>query len=356
MPKREGKGAQPKQRPLEVVAAEYDAHFERQFGGRWPALRSALLSPVEHACLLNKYCTESAAPSLGDAEKVPLTLPCYRRRGQGFPPAQADATGLLAFHLLDAASLLAVEALGVTPGDNVLDVCAAPGGKAVAILQLLDLSHGQLSCNDSSANRCNRLRRVLGQTLPREHSFAVKVTQHDATVQSSFARLFNAILVDAPCSSDRYVLQNVDELLRWTHQTPAKNAHIQFKLLCSALQAARSPSVVVYTTSALDSCENDGVVAAVLKRFPERVRVRPTTQQPFGEPTPLGGWICLPDTADGWGPCYLCTLEVFDGHPGEQGGEADGESSEEDTSDSEGEHDRPRGHLSSILKSHKRGN
>lgn len=309
-------GAAPanKPRPLEVVAAEYEEHFQRKFGARWPELRSALLSPLVYASLTNKYCSQNAAPAEDiRTEALPLKLSCCRRvdRDQSFPPPQADAAGLLANYLIDAASLVAVEALDVSPGDIVLDMCAAPGGKAVAILQQLDLVRGgQLQCNDASADRCARLRRALGQYVPREQSSAIKITQHDGTVQTSFARLFNKVLVDAPCSTDRHLLQNVQELQRWTPATPARNAERQFKLLCSALQAARSPALVVYTTTALDDRENDGVVRAVLQRFPERVRVRPVAQLAFGEPTALGGWLVLPDRADGWGPLYFAALEV----------------------------------------------
>jgi 16S rRNA C967 or C1407 C5-methylase (RsmB/RsmF family) len=199
------------------------------------------------------------------------------------------------------------------------------------MLQLLDLGRGQLQCNDASADRCARLKRVLGQYVPRELSAAVKVTQHDASVQSSFPRLFSKVLVDAPCSSDRHLLQNLPELQRWTPTAAAKNAERQFKLLCSALQAARSPALVAYCTHALDAREDDGVVRAVLQRFPERVRVRPAAQLAFGEPTPLGGWMVLPDRADGWGPFYLCVLEVHDrGGAGaaEEAGSSSAESSE----------------------------
>lgn len=48
-----------------------------------------------------------------------------------------DSTGVCSYYLMDAASVLAVEALGVRKGDKVLDLCAAPAGKSVAILQKL---------------------------------------------------------------------------------------------------------------------------------------------------------------------------------------------------------------------------
>lgn len=64
---------------------------------------------------------------------------------------------------MDGASLLPVLALGVQPGDTVLDMCAAPGGKSLAILQTL--SPKLLVCNDLSASRLTRIHKVLGQFL-----------------------------------------------------------------------------------------------------------------------------------------------------------------------------------------------
>lgn len=53
----------------------------------------------------------------------------------GFFSLRPDSAGLLSYYLLDAASVLPVLALGVQPGDAVLDLCAGPGGKTLAILQ-----------------------------------------------------------------------------------------------------------------------------------------------------------------------------------------------------------------------------
>lgn len=327
-PSRSQAAKAPKQRPLPVVAAEYDAHFARQFGPeRWQQLRAALLAPPAHVRLVNRFCehTELEEDSaLTAGEPLPLALSCYRcTPGTSFPPPRGDGSGLLEHYLLDGASLLAVEALRVGPTDVVLDVCAAPGGKAIAALQRLQPhAGGQLQCNDVSPDRCARLRKVLAQYLPREHSAAVRVTQHDATVLTSFPRRFSKVLVDAPCSTDRHLLQNPAELVHWTVRTPEANADRQLKLLCGALQAARAPATVVYSTCALDERENDGVIRAVLRRYSERVRARAPADLPFGEPTPAGGWFVLPDSSDGFGPFYLCVLDVCEVAAGASVGDA----------------------------------
>lgn len=306
-------------RPLQAVVAEYDKHFHRLFGGRWASIRTALLRNPEHACLVNKFCEEGppwaseAAPAAEEVERLDLSLWCYSKRSGAFDVPTADASGILSHYLLDGGSLLAVEALQVLPADEVLDMCAAPGGKAVAIMQKLQPAlGGQLWCNDVSPDRCLRLQRVIGQYVPRTHARALWVTHHDATIVTSFPRRFTKVLVDAPCSTDRHLLHDREELGRWSAKTPLVNAQRQAKLLATAVMAARAPARIVYSTCALDWRENDGVVLSILRKFPELVSVAALTQLPFGRPTPAGGWIVLPDV-DTWGPLYFCALKVSDG-------------------------------------------
>ncbi|MGH0164156.1 UNVERIFIED_CONTAM: hypothetical protein FKN15_074719 [Acipenser sinensis] len=97
----------------------------------------------------------------------------------GFSPARLDGSGLLGCYLLDAASVLPVLALDVQPGHTVLDLCAAPGGKTLALIQTQ--ACWRLAANDSSVSRTGRLRRILQSYIPREHSTEdrVRITSFD---------------------------------------------------------------------------------------------------------------------------------------------------------------------------------
>ena len=86
-----------------------------------------------------------------------------------FPPSKSYNNRCSGYYLMDAASVMPVLALDVQPDDDVLDMCAAPGGKAMLILQCLDSdSGGSLLCNDSSLSRLNRLRNVLTTYYPED--------------------------------------------------------------------------------------------------------------------------------------------------------------------------------------------
>ena len=96
----------------------------------------------------------------GFHEGTPGSLECYHLpQGFAFPPPKKTSNGLLAYYLMDAASILPVVTLGVDPSSTVLDMCAAPGGKSVLIAQLLSGS-GVLVSNEPVYTRRGKLFRV----------------------------------------------------------------------------------------------------------------------------------------------------------------------------------------------------
>ncbi|XP_067003144.2 5-methylcytosine rRNA methyltransferase NSUN4 isoform X2 [Anabrus simplex] len=126
-----------------------------------------------------------------------------------FPSPKRGSTGVLNYYLMDGGSVLPVLALGLEPGDAVLDMCAAPGGKSLAMLQTL--YPGQLVCNDIQESRTNRIYSVFKQYLYdvdkwREQLF---ITQNDGrTIQDQ--NLYHKILVDVPCTTDRHSVHEND--------------------------------------------------------------------------------------------------------------------------------------------------
>ena len=296
-----------------------------------PRLASTLLPalelPAPPSVLLNCFASRAAraeylSSTPGGASacaRVRGLLPeldaWTRLDGGAFPPLHVGAgalaaDALIAYHL-DAASLLPVCALEPARGARVLDMCAAPGGKALALAQLL--RGGSLTANDLSPGRRRRLREVLSLYLPPlgqggGDAPAVTLTAVDATLLGAFgSAAFDAVLLDAPCSSDRHVLRDAAALSAWSPGRIKVNARRQSALLACALDAVRPGGTVVYSTCALSVRENDGVVAKALAKAAGAVTLVPLKFS-FGEPTPLGGWLVLPDAAAGAGPLYIAKL------------------------------------------------
>lgn len=273
------------------------------------------------------------------AEKLPfLSIPCYvpassaaaerndddRSGGGGggdgtvveFPKPERGINRVMDYYLLDAASVLITEALSVQPNDAVLDLCAAPGGKSVAILQRLTGHSGTLDCNEYDERRRKRLQSVLQDYAPADvYGSRVTVTGFDGTVSHFFKKAhYDRVLVDAPCSSDRHLIHNSREMEQWSPLLSGQMAQRQFLLLMTALRAVKPGGLIVYGTCSLSEHENDAVVS---KALTDSVRVCGIKCELAGtcewnvssiaEAT-THGWIVLPDTSGGWGPLFFAIL------------------------------------------------
>ncbi|KAM6980484.1 tRNA (cytosine(34)-C(5))-methyltransferase, mitochondrial [Aplochiton taeniatus] len=197
------------------------------------------------------------------------SLQCYIHSSVVRFPSQAHRSGhLKQYYLLNAASLLPVLALGVQDGDRVLDLCSAPGGKALAILQTANPA--LLCCNELDPQRRDWLAKTLESFLPQSLSNTVIISNQDGQdFGQREAGMYDKVLVDAPCSNDRsWLYSSSDQQGEMRLRERAKLPRLQVQLLKSALATVRPGGVVVYSTCTLSRSENHGVVEQVLNTFP----------------------------------------------------------------------------------------
>jgi 16S rRNA (cytosine1407-C5)-methyltransferase len=114
---------------------------------------------------------------------------------------------------------------------------------------------------------------------------------------------FGAILLDAPCSSERHVLASETALAQWTPARPRFLARRQWALLSAAFLLLAPRGSLVYATCALSPEENDAVAGRLLEKYGGAVHLDPP-DFPEGEPTQYGRLI-LPDCDGGMGPMYV---------------------------------------------------
>ncbi|OXB65225.1 hypothetical protein ASZ78_014890 [Callipepla squamata] len=140
----------------QVVLDHFEKQYTTELGDAWSSVRFSFSQPRDvltypscwqHAILLNKFsrttdledtlCAQGYQSAFrGTLPYLPRSLKCYVSRTPRRFPSQKHQTGKLKeYYLLNAASMLPVLALEVKDGEDVLDLCAAPGGKSVAILQ-----------------------------------------------------------------------------------------------------------------------------------------------------------------------------------------------------------------------------
>ncbi len=162
-------------------------------------------------------------------------------------------------HCQEEASLLPVAVLDPRPGERVLDLCAAPGGKTAMIALALG-NRGTVVANDVQADRI----RALRGTLDRLGLVNVTVTRADGCNYPREAGRFDKVLVDAPCSAEGTLRKRA-----WLGSTgPAASrecAGRQRALLRKAVQLCRPGGRIVYSTCTFAPEENEAVVDATLR-------------------------------------------------------------------------------------------
>ena len=158
------------------------------------------------------------------------------------------------FYVQDPSTLLAVRELDPQPGESVLDLCAAPGGKLTALAQLMH-NEGRLLAHDTTPDRlklidqnCARLGVTCAQTLL------------PSTLNSQPSTTFDRILLDAPCSNTGVMRRRVD--LRWRIRLGelGRLRLTQLELLRQAATLLKPGGLLVYSTCSLEPEENSEVI------------------------------------------------------------------------------------------------
>jgi 16S rRNA C967 or C1407 C5-methylase (RsmB/RsmF family) len=288
-------------------AVEFNKYFLEIYGDRWTKILAALLGPEIQVARWNQLLD---AKMVNRKELKNLSGAYYWQGGE----LARVPEGLILEYVMDPASILAARALEVEMGDRVLDMCAAPGGKALILAEALK-EGGELIANELSPQRRERLTKVIQQYVPKEIRNRIWVTGKEAGLYASqTAMKFDRILLDAPCSGERHLLGNVKEMSQWSLARSRKLALRQYALISGALEGLNNGGRMVYSTCTINPIENDGVVAKLLKKKPNKVKIVDYIPEVVGEKTEYG-WIYLPDrTIESFdhlsmGPIYFSVLE-----------------------------------------------
>ncbi|WP_258159201.1 RsmB/NOP family class I SAM-dependent RNA methyltransferase [Rhizobium sp. TH2] len=168
-----------------------------------------------------------------------------------------------AWWVQDAAASIPARLMGDLRGKRVADLCAAPGGKTAQLI----LKGGNVTAVEQSANRMKRLKGNLAR-LGYEAEF-----QQAKLEDLKPAELFDAVLLDAPCSSTGTIRRHPD--VYWTKDMAdvEKLASVQARLLRSAFGLVKPGGTLVFSNCSLDPLEGEELVAAFLAEVPDAERV-----------------------------------------------------------------------------------
>lgn len=205
--------------------------------------------------------------------------------------------GLL--YLINPSSLLPPAALAPEPGEQVLDLCAAPGGKSIQLAARLfsgapTPDTGHLAAVEAIKPRFFKLKALLERYgAPAEQARVRLFLKDGRAVGGAVPERFDRVLIDAPCSSEaRFESEDDASMAHWSPRKLAECAHKQKGLLRSGLDALRVGGRLVYCTCSFAPEENEAVVSAVLAELDGTVTTAPTR---FPDAVPTQPGLELPD-------------------------------------------------------------
>ena len=278
----------------------FESYFEGIYKNRWKARKEALLQ-AEHQIIRATF----DAPKAKSNDHI-FNFPLYTKETKGIH-FEKNETGLKQYYIMDPASVIAASSLEIAPDDHVLDMCAAPGGKSLVLLERLKT--GVLWCNEISTARRIKLKSVIQEYVPKQMREQVFIKGKDGIKYGMmFPDHFDKILVDAPCSGEQHLLHSPKELEKWSLKRTKRLSAAQYALLCSALLALKPEGQILYSTCSISPLENDEVIKRLLERKGDTVELDLPEININGIERTKFGYIMLPDVCQA-GPIYFSRLK-----------------------------------------------
>ncbi|MBU4541850.1 MAG: RsmF rRNA methyltransferase first C-terminal domain-containing protein [Firmicutes bacterium] len=168
------------------------------------------------------------------------------------------------YYVQEPTAMAAVEVLDPKPGDWVLDLCAAPGGKSTQIGARLQ-GIGLLVANELVNSRAG----ILSTNIERMGmANAIVTNEFPERLVDSFYESFDKILVDAPCSGEGMFRKDPGALADWSLERVDRCMGKQEKILESAHRLLKPGGVLVYSTCTFSPEENEQIIEAFIEKYP----------------------------------------------------------------------------------------
>ena len=175
------------------------------------------------------------------------------------------------YYIQEPSAMTPAAVLPVEPGDRVLDLCAAPGGKSTELAAKLR-GEGVLVSNDISNSRAKALLKNLELFGTRN---AVIVSEPPAKLAERFTGYFDKILVDAPCSGEGMFRKSPAIMKNWEQYGVEYYRKLQREILPSAVKMLRPGGMLLYSTCTFSPEEDEDTLAFLLREYPELSMAEP---------------------------------------------------------------------------------
>lgn len=250
-----------------TLPEEFLDRMRDRLGDEFPAFLESYSAPRQYGLRVNGLKLspeefERIAPF--PVKKIPW-IPDGFFYGEDARPARHPYYSAGIYYLQEPSAMTPASRLPVHPGERVLDLCAAPGGKATELAAKLK-GRGVLVANDISISRARALLRNL-ELMGASNCFVTNETPQ--RLAGAFPEYFDKILVDAPCSGEGMFRKDGGVAAAWNPERVKTCAAMQRQILECAGAMLKPGGMLLYSTCTFAPEENEENISWFLKHFPE---------------------------------------------------------------------------------------
>ena len=278
---------------MNAMPGSFIERMSRQLRDELPDFLHALEQPAIRGIRMNRMKPFTGMEAYTSGERVPWAE-------EGFILREDSLAGSTVFHeagafyLQEPAAMLPAEIMDARPGERILDLCSAPGGKATQ-MGLNMKGRGLLVCNEPVLKRAQILRRNMERMgIPN----GIVISAYPEEIPSSWNELFDGVMVDAPCSGEGMFRRDPESRSEWSPEKAAGCAKRQREILREAVRLIKPGGRLVYATCTFNPQENDENVEWLLKEFPDFEAESFRKQGVDGK---NGTFLCMPHRMKGEG-------------------------------------------------------
>lgn len=247
-----------------LLGEEYEAFIESYSQEQAKGLRLNRLKQVKEGESWEAWARDLAAETGFSLEQIPWAADGFYYQGSGRPGKHPyHEAGV--YYIQEPSAMAVVELLDPQPGERILDLCAAPGGKTSHIASRLG-GEGLLVSNEPHPARA----KILSQNVERMGMSGCVVVSHEPwELEERFAGFFDRIVVDAPCSGEGMFRKDEQAAQQWSPEHVAMCARRQQEILDSAARMLKGGGRLVYSTCTFAPEENEGTIQCFLENHPQ---------------------------------------------------------------------------------------
>ena len=244
------------------LPSAFKTKYQRLLGDEAPAFLAALNEQSLSGFRVNPLKDGLPQKTISQAKgKVPYVPTGYY--GQVNGKSLDHVTGWV--YSQEPSAMYVGEVVDPQPGERVLDLCAAPGGKSTHLISLMK-DQGLLVANEIFRKRAL----ILAENLERWGTRNTVVTNESPEkLEKQFPKFFDRILIDAPCSGEGMFRKEPAGIEYWNTDYPAECANRQQKIIASAIKMLKPGGILVYSTCTFAPEEDEQNASWILKNYSE---------------------------------------------------------------------------------------